>query len=66
MHDGDVSANGTFLFEKAGEGCSLAWLDSGDVGYNPVFRYMIPSKVSSTEKAFDEGLGRIKSVLESR
>jgi hypothetical protein len=34
------------------------------VGNNQVYRYMLPSKINSTEKAFDEGLARIKKVLE--
>jgi hypothetical protein len=65
MHGGEASANGTFYFYALDSVTTrLCWVDSGDVGYNPIFRYMIPSKVSSTEKAFDEGLQRIKSALE--
>lgn len=66
MNGGEASANGVFLFRPEGAGTQLSWIDSGDVGYNPIFRYMIPSKVSSTEKAFDEGLQSIKKVVEQR
>lgn len=65
MHAGDVKAKGTFLFETENDGTSLIWVDSGDVGDNPIFRFMIPSKVSSTSSTFDEGLQRIKNVIEA-
>lgn len=65
MHGSEVKANGTFFFLPKNSTTQLTWIDSGDVGYNPIFRYMIPSKVSSTEKAFDDGLKRIKENLES-
>lgn len=64
MHAGEVKANGTFIFKGDDAETTLIWLDSGDVGSNPVFRFMIPSKVSSTEKTFDDGLARIKEVIE--
>ncbi len=66
MHGSEVKANGTFFFRAKNNTTLLTWIDSGDVGYNPIFRYMIPSKVSSTEKAFDDGLKRIKEVLEKQ
>jgi hypothetical protein len=64
MHNGDVNANGTFYFRNIGNATELSWVDSGDVGYNPIFRYMIPSKKKSTEAAFEDGLKRIKANLE--
>lgn len=64
MHEGEINANGTFLFSGDATQTQLTWLDSGDVGYNPLFRFMIPSKVSATERTFDDGLKRIKEELE--
>ena len=64
MHGSEVEANGVFLFKQINNTTQLTWIDSGDVGYNPVFRYMIPSKVKSTSSAFDDGLKRIKQLLE--
>ncbi len=65
MHAGNVNANGSFRFvPKSATETEMHWIDSGDVGNNPIFRYMMLSKISSTEKAFDEGLARIKDVLE--
>jgi hypothetical protein len=44
----------------------LMWVDSGDVGMNPIYRYMLPSKISGTEQAFEEGLMMIKRAAESK
>ncbi len=66
MHDGEVNAGGTFFFTEKNNATELSWVDSGDVGYNPIFRYMIPLKKNSTEAAFDEGLKRIKENLEKK
>lgn len=65
MHEGEIKANGTFYFIQKNNTTQLTWVDSGDVGYNPIFRYMIPFKRSSTEAAFEEGLKRIKEKLEN-
>ena len=64
MNQGEASANGKFVFETINNKTLLHWIDSGDVGNNPLFRYMLSSKVASTEKTFDDGLKRIKDVLE--
>jgi hypothetical protein len=65
MHGGNVNASGLFRMQISDSNTTvLHWIDSGDVGNNPVYRYMLPSKISSTEKAFDDGLARIKQVLE--
>jgi hypothetical protein len=64
MNQGEASANGKFVFETASDKTLIHWIDSGDVGNNPIFRYMLSSKVASTEKTFDDGLKRIKDVLE--
>jgi len=66
MLGGDATAGGTFYFTKQNNGTIISWVDSGDVGYNPIFRYMVPFKKKSTEAAFTDGLKRIKTALESR
>jgi hypothetical protein len=33
---------------------------------NPIYRYMLPSKISGTEQAFEEGLMMIKRAAESK
>ena len=64
MHNSEVNANGTFFFEQKNSTTQLTWIDSGDVRYNPIFRYLIPFKKKSTEAAFEDGLKRIKMNLE--
>jgi hypothetical protein len=66
MHQSEVNASGTFFFNDQNTITQLTWVDSGDVGYNPIYRYMIPSKKTSTEAAFEEGLKKIKDVLEKQ
>jgi hypothetical protein len=65
MNKGQISANGTFLFDAINSNqTTLQWVDSGNVGNNPIFRYMMYTKVNATQKAFDKGLARIKAALE--
>jgi len=64
MNEGTITTKATFLFEPIGGKTKLTWLDSGDVGNNPIFRYMLSSKISSTEQAFEQGLITIKRAAE--
>ena len=64
INQGVLTTGATFYFRAAGSKTQLTWLDSGDVGMNPIFRYMLPSKVSSTREAFKEGLNAIKRSIE--
>lgn len=66
MHAGEVDAKGTFLFSATNNQTTITWLDSGDVGYNPLYRFMLPSKIKSTSQTFDDGLVRIKNLLEAK
>ena len=66
MHQSEVTANGIFFFSDKNNGTQLTWVDSGDVGYNPIYRYMIPFKRNSTEAAFEDGLKRIKLAFEAK
>lgn len=65
MNKGQITAGGTFKFVVLDANTTeLHWIDSGHVGYNPIFRFMMPNKIKSTEKAFDEGLLRIQQAIE--
>lgn len=59
-----LSSAAIYKFSAFGERTKLSWLDSGDVGYNPINRFMLPSKIKSTEIAFEEGLRLIKKSVE--
>lgn len=61
----DRSAAGTFLFKASNNNSTeLHWIDSGDVGNNPIKRYMIPFVTKSTAETLDKQLASIKAQLE--
>lgn len=65
LNEGDIAANGSFTFTALpGNQTELAWIDSGDVGNNPIKRYMIPFVTKNTHQAFKDGLLRIKAAAE--
>jgi hypothetical protein len=66
INDGTMHSEATFYFRNVGGKTHLMWVDSGDVGMNPIYRYMLPSKISGTEQAFEEGLIMIKRAAESK
>lgn len=65
MHAGEINASGKFQFVSEGSATELKWIDQGDVGGNPIYRFMLSSKITSTEQTFDDGLARIKKVIEA-
>ena len=54
----------TFEFKSLGNSTQLIWIDEGDVGMNPIYRFLLPSKISATEQGFEEGLMVIKKAAE--
>ena len=64
INEGTMHSEATFYFRELGNKTHLMWVDSGDVGYNPIYRFMLPSKISSTESGFEEGLLQIKKAAE--
>ncbi|MCU0421600.1 MAG: hypothetical protein MUC81_02225 [Bacteroidia bacterium] len=66
INKSDHTANGTFLFNAENDSTTkLTWIDSGDVGDNPIKRFMIPLSKSNSEQNLDASLKQIKKVLES-
>src|SRR6478609_490810 len=64
LREGDITANGCFEFTDInGTQTQIAWIDSGDVGNNPIKRYMIPFVTKSTAESFRTGLARIKTAI---
>lgn len=66
INEGIMHSQATFYFKAVANKTHLMWVDSGDVGYNPIFRFMLPSKIKSTEAGFEEGLFQIKRAAEKR
>lgn len=65
MNEGTIYTQAKFRFEPLGYKTKLIWIDSGDVGMNPIYRYMLNSKIASTEESFEQGLVTIKKAIES-
>lgn len=66
LDQGFMSINQTFYFKALGGKTQLTWVDEGDVGLNPIFRFMLPTKISNSEAAFEEGLMIIKRAAENK
>lgn len=65
LREGEITANGTFRFKSVSPTqTQIMWIDSGDVGNNPIKRYMIPFVTKSTAETFRTGLARIKTAIE--
>ena len=59
------TAAGVFTFNAIDANTTeLHWIDSGDVGNNPIKRYMIPYVTKNTATTLDNGLASIKAQLE--
>jgi hypothetical protein len=65
MREGDMTANGIFeLTALSSTQTQIAWIDTGNVGNNPIKRYLIPSVTKNTSQTFKDGLIRIKAAIE--
>jgi hypothetical protein len=61
-----MSISQKFVLKSLGGKTQLSWVDEGDVGMNPLYRFLLPSKIKSTEQGFEEGLAVIKKSAENR
>jgi hypothetical protein len=66
LDHGFMNINQTFLFSSVDGKTQLTWLDEGDVGFNPIFRFMLPTRIQNSEIAFEEGLVTIKRAAEKK
>lgn len=67
LREGEITANGRFQFKSINsQQTEISWIDTGNVGNNPIKRYMIPMVTKGTAQSFNEGLARIKVQLELR
>jgi effector-binding domain-containing protein len=63
---GKYQSKGKIIIENQGDSAKVAWLDEGDLGYNPINRYMglIMGKMLGPD--FEKGLAKLKTVSETR
>ncbi len=66
LDQGFMNINQTFYFKPMDGKTQLSWVDEGDVGFNPIFRFMLPTRIENSEIAFEEGLMTIKRAAERK
>ncbi len=66
FHHGKYKSQGKIIIEATGDSAKVSWIDEGDLGYNPISRYMglFMGKMMTPE--FDKGLAKLKKVVELR
>lgn len=62
--DFGTTSKGEFRFAAAEGGTRVAWIMNGDMGRNPLFRWMTLFADRMVGKDFDEGLARLKALAE--
>lgn len=63
---GKYQSKGEILFEQAADSLKVTWIDRGDLGYNPVARYMGLTMDRMMGPGFEQGLAKLKKVSEER
>jgi effector-binding domain-containing protein len=63
---GKYQSKGKITIEAMGDSAKVAWIDEGDLGYNPFSRYMGLFMGRMLIPDFDKGLARMKKVVEER
>ena len=56
---------GEFRFEPYGDQTRVRWRYSGDVGWNPALRYMIPLMQGSLQATMQKGLGKLRERVKA-
>jgi uncharacterized protein YndB with AHSA1/START domain len=65
MENGSLQGVGAFMLTPEKNGCRLTWQDEGELGDNPLFRWVGFLLMDSIlGGAFEEGLNKLKSNLE--
>lgn len=62
---GKYKSKGKILIEQ-GDSCKVSWFDEGDLGYNPLNRYMGLFMGKMMGPDFEKGLAKLKKVAEER
>lgn len=63
---GKYQSKGSVIIEAIGDSNKVSWTDDGDLGYNPVARYMGLFMGKMLVPDFDKGLAKLKKVVEER
>jgi effector-binding domain-containing protein len=63
---GKYKSQGKIVIAATGDSAKVSWTDDGDLGYNPISRYMGLFMGKMMNPEFDKGLAKLKKVVESR
>jgi effector-binding domain-containing protein/competence protein ComGC len=63
---GKYQSKGKLTIEATGDSAKVSWIDEGDLGYNPISRYMGLFRSRMLAPDFDKGLAKLKKVVEER
>jgi effector-binding domain-containing protein len=66
FNHGKYQSRGKLFIEAQGDSNKVTWLDEGDLGYNPLSRYMGLFMDKMMGPDFEKGLGKLKKVAEER
>lgn len=66
FQQGKYLSKGELIFEPAGDSVKVTWNDKGDLGYNPMNRYMGLMMDRMMGPDFQKGLEKLKMVAEER
>ncbi len=64
--NGAHKSKGTITIERTGDSCKVVWTDQGDLGFNPLFRYLGLLMDRTMGLDFEKGLLKLKYVSEAR
>ena len=63
---GKYLSKGKVVIETVGDSSKVSWIDDGDLGYNPIARYMGLFMGKMLIPDFDKGLAKLKKIVEER
>jgi len=63
---GKYNSKGQLIIESMGDSTKVLWTDEGNLGYNPISRYMGLFMAKMMAPEFDKGLAKLKKVVEER
>jgi len=64
--NGKYMSKGKIVIEQLGDSCKVSWFDEGDLGYNPLSRYMGRFMDRMMGPDFEKGLAKLKMISEIR
>ncbi|MBN1200202.1 MAG: GyrI-like domain-containing protein [Bacteroidales bacterium] len=64
--EGNFRSTGGFRYEEMADSVLVIWSDEGDLGFNPVYRYMGLFMSNTIGPDFELGLERLKEIAEER